>query len=225
MENDFHRPAKRSKISHSHQNHAFYPYDISSSALTRKNFSDDLAPDPGDFWIDSSLYALDPVRTEQQGPFPDSSDWTLTQETLENAFQDDPGIQNWLTDQLPFLFSVEVPLLEQRHVDLGVENPFEDGTIVRYTDRERGKKNVGKNGAVNSYIKFRIRQTDGYQSEAPKGGRRLSMSSNSSRVSTNLNLPQDLIPYLPPNFGKKWTLDETDNKLLRFCRLNPSRKF
>lgn len=251
MDTDYHRPVKRSRISHetearyyapqtppSHPHHHQHPLTPAPSTATAQFYRHDLTsplepftplPLPtqdGNFWVDSSLYALDPLPAFSP-TVPRDGDWVLTQESAEQAStaSGDPTIHSWLAEQIPSLFTARLPRLEERVVDPAIVNPYEDDTEERFSDLVRRKKVVPVDGAINSYIKFRIRHSDHAAPEEPRIGhrRRLSSSSDSSQMS-NSSLPSNVVPYLPPNFGKKWNLDEMDKKLMRFCELLPPPK-
>ncbi len=85
-----------------------------------------------------------------------------------------------------------------------------------------------EDGAVNGYIKFRLRMCDVEDHKSGVLGKGKSFLANPQPKScpqqqTHLTEhkvkgPLIDVPYLPPNFGRRLKLDNTDNKLLKFCK-------
>ncbi|KAH0559375.1 hypothetical protein GP486_004109 [Trichoglossum hirsutum] len=183
----------------------------------------------GDIWSNGSLFAVDisesqPTRRETCNTssnkkrshgraFPNS-------DSVGGLGQDlgfDPTMQEWLFNKFPVQFA-SVPLLENRQVDLSTPNPFADGSIVRHPHLRQMTKTLPEDGAVNGYIKFRLRLShdEDESSETPQ-----SRSFNQRSMAVHHRHMPDLpgnnnVPPLPPHFGRGCKLDSIDNKLFKF---------
>lgn len=127
--------------------------------------------------------------------------------------------QDWLSGFFPELFP-SLPVPEERCVNITIPNPFIEDSVARYSCENRVTFTMPEDGAVNGYIKFRLRMTDSSdESHKPKH----STFGQSSMAVHHRNMPErdipgNNVPYLPPDFGRESKLDGTDIKLLKFCQ-------
>jgi hypothetical protein len=128
----------------------------------------------------------------------------------------------WLSQS----FSPDLPTLEDRVVNLSLENPFESVAEKRHPSL-RKLMSLPKDGAVNGYIKFRLWR-HGLEDDEPSkklglsGRQRLPVQDEQAekpkpRLSIIPALNVEHVPPLPPDFGRGMTLDSMDRKLLDFC--------
>ncbi|KAB8336717.1 hypothetical protein FH972_021026 [Carpinus fangiana] len=101
-----------------------------------------------------------------------------------------------------------------RHVDLAMPNPFLERSQNRHL-RVRAK-NLPRDGDVNGYIKLRIRPDP--SSHLGPIARKRSAERGPPHVGLMTYLNQ--IPYLPPDFGRGFNLDEIDDRIFKFCKFN-----
>lgn len=121
-----------------------------------------------------------------------------------------------------------MPAREGQTFSLNLRNPF----VTNEANRHPGLKRtalIPEDGAVNGYIKFRLRMSDVEDHNPPALGKGKGLASLANSQPSNLmrqpaqhmqhnpNASPIDIPYLPPNFGRRLKLDDTDNKLLKFC--------
>lgn len=130
----------------------------------------------------------------------------------------------WLAQAFPELCPT-VPARGEQTFSLNLRNPF----ATNGTNRHPGLKRtalIPEGGAVNGYIKFRLRMSDVEDQNSPVLGKGKGLANSQppnlmrqplQHMQHNPNAPPIDIPYLPPNFGRRLKLDDTDNKLLKFC--------
>ncbi|KFY16397.1 hypothetical protein V492_01382 [Pseudogymnoascus sp. VKM F-4246] len=184
-----------------------------------------------EIWLSNALFTLD---APQVAPFrPTNSPNKRTRDFTEwdDAFISLPmhtsegfdGItqeqEDWLAKALPELFPT-VPLIEDRLVNLSISNPFADNVPVRHPGLKATSFQL-EDGAVNGYIKFRLRIADvedqrGANAKKNIFAPRLAPSRDNRSLPIPLTLPGDIVPYLPPDFGRGLKFDQTDAKLLKF---------
>jgi hypothetical protein len=120
-----------------------------------------------------------------------------------------------------------MPSKDGQTFSLNLCNPFTTNETNRHP-RLKSTALLPEDGAVNGYIKFRLRMSDVEDHKSPilgkgKGMAFLANSHPTSRPqqsfqnTQNMKAPSNDIQYLPPNFGRRLKLDDTDNKLLKFC--------
>lgn len=128
-----------------------------------------------------------------------------------------PAGQNWLAKTFPDLVP-SVPLLAERTLDLGVENPFAiDNLIVHPRLRSRPVAPVLRTeGAVNGLIKFRFQLKQDQRSNPRRPMYDSSTPENTERANNPFLNP---LPNLPRDFGRGMKLEATDAKLLKFCTI------
>lgn len=127
-------------------------------------------------------------------------------------------LDEWLSSYLPGLVP-PLPSIEDRQVDVTIANPFSGNADSRYAWKRQAVFSTAEDGAVNGYIKFRLRLND-VADDTPTRKR-----NPFARVST-MEVHQRALPdqrgnsvtYLPPDFGKESRLQGDDNKLMRFCK-------
>lgn len=135
--------------------------------------------------------------------------------------------QAWLAQALPELYP-SVPSRGEQTFSLNLFNPF----TINETNRHPSLKTtalIPQDGAVNGYIKFRLRTSDVEDQRSPilGKGKGMAILANSFPTNRPQELPQEMqqspkappmyIQYLPPNFGWRLNLDEVDTKLMKFC--------
>ena len=135
--------------------------------------------------------------------------------------------QAWLAQALPELYP-SIPSKEGQRFSLSLSNPFAANGSNRHP-RLKSTAFLPEDGAVNGYIKFRLRMSDIEDHRSPVLGKGKGMTflANSQpkyrpqlspqHMQQNSGAPPNDIQYLPPNFGRRLKLDDTDNKLLKFC--------
>jgi hypothetical protein len=129
---------------------------------------------------------------------------------------------------LPELYP-SLPSKEGQAFSLTFCNPFTTNESNRHP-RLKTTAFIPEDGTVNGYIKFRLRMSDVEDHKSQVLGMRkgLAVLANSHPTSLQQQPPQHMqynsraspndIQYLPPNFGRRLKLDDTDNKLLKFCK-------
>jgi hypothetical protein len=179
-----------------------------------------VVPDPPQNGEPSWITFNDPVLS-----LFDPSTWatavpSLQSAELDNLYGPDAAEHDWL---YPVLFP-NVPSLEDRFVDLNLENPYDYNGPARHTSL-RTEILRPEGGAVNGYIKFRIRDADpGEAGIKPATGlfgwTTMGVHHRGRPEEPRVSFTD--IPHLPPNFGRGLELDVVDNKLLKFCESPPS---
>ncbi|PGH08398.1 hypothetical protein GX51_01224 [Blastomyces parvus] len=182
-------------------------------------------------WDDRSMFAIDmpnmallPLPNEQptwdndyMASALDISTWLpptpsfLSDDQLINDF--DAAARDWLQQVL----YPDIPSLEDRFVNLSLENPYSDNAPSRH-ETLRTHILTPEDGSVNGYIKFRIRNADLDESSLKAAKRSFGASAMGvhHRNSSEANSLFNNIPYLPPNFASGVKLDAVDGKLLKF---------
>lgn len=106
-------------------------------------------------------------------------------------------------------------------VNLSINNPYEENSLKRHSVFRKLLVLPG-DGAVNSYIKFRLWKNT--IDKSPRGGLfgrpRLEIAEN--RPLTAIIPALDRIPHLPPDFGRGMKLSTLDQNLLDFCECIPA---
>ena len=129
--------------------------------------------------------------------------------------------QQWLRSQFPELYPA-VPSFDNRHVTLGVPNPFAGDGAARHPKLRSAKAAVPGDGAISGLLKFRMRSFDGKSdgSTRPQPTRCFQGSMAVHHRSMPSIPTTEKIPALPPAFGlgRRLHLDATDSKLLKFCK-------
>lgn len=129
--------------------------------------------------------------------------------------------QDWLAAEFPDLFP-SLPDLESRIVNLHLENPFLEGSAVRHPALKTNHT-LPEDGAVNGYIKFRIRfSAEDDTSHRPQAQKATAFGQSTPAVHHRSHHPivGDHVPCVPPDFGKGCKLDNMDSKLMKFCKLS-----
>jgi hypothetical protein len=167
-----------------------------------------------------------------------AEEWIVTALEPVSSDQDDDGLyaeeeattaaQAWLAQALPELYP-SIPAKEGQKFSLSLSNPFATNGSNRHP-RLKSTAFLPEDGAVNGYIKFRLRMSDVEDHRSPVlgKGKGITFLANSQpkhrtqlspqRVPHGSGAPPIDIQYLPPNFGRRLKLDDTDNKLLKFCK-------
>lgn len=126
-----------------------------------------------------------------------------------------------LQNKMPELFP-SVPSIEDRLVNLSLENPFaEYVSRPRHLSLEKRKSATVKQ-AVNGYIKIRLRPNPGSVAMRSSQSQVRSLGSMNSISNYTNFCPLERIPALPPGFGRGIKLDAIDDKTLKFCTLKRS---
>jgi hypothetical protein len=130
----------------------------------------------------------------------------------------EPIDQDWLAAQFPELYP-SVPDIENRMVDLHLENPFLEDSEVRHPVL-RTNHTLPEDGAVNGYIKFRIRFSEENNTGCRPRAQNATFGQSTLAVHHRNYHPVvgDHVPYVPPDFGKGSKLDSMDGKLMKFCK-------
>lgn len=164
-------------------------------------------------WI---ITALEPVSSDQG-----DDDLYGGEEATTEA-------QVWLAQAMPELYP-SIPSKEGQSFSLSLSNPFAANGSNRHP-RLKSTAFLPEDGAVNGYIKFRLRMSDVEDHRSPVlgKGKGITFLGNSQprhrtqlspqHMQQNSGAPPNDIQYLPPNFGRRLKLDDTDNKLLKFCK-------
>jgi len=114
-----------------------------------------------------------------------------------------------------------VPLLCNRNIDLALPNPFSEDATGRHPE-DRGIKILPDDGKVDGYIKFRIRPTSMPTDDNGTLSHKFTQKSLGLHRQSLPNIPGvNNIPFVPPDFGRGYKLDSTDNKLFKFCNFSP----
>ena len=121
----------------------------------------------------------------------------------------------WMYDVFPEA-SLGLPLKAAQQATTDLENPFTDGLIMRHPGLRKDAYNTETEG-VNGYIKFRLQAAD-FDCEPSSSVRIFDQTTPSNHSRKPILGPLDLVPRLPPDFGKGLKLDKMDAKLLTFCR-------
>lgn len=109
--------------------------------------------------------------------------------------------QAWLTVQFPELFP-SLPAAEDRLVNLAIPNPFLEGSANRHAFL-RPSKTLPEDGAVDGYVKFRIRFTREDTRSHPRAQRTVfSLSSLAVHHRNRYPIGEQNVPSLPPDFGR-----------------------
>lgn len=130
--------------------------------------------------------------------------------------------RQWFRENFPE-FEPTIPSFDHRSVNLNVPNPFSKDGEARHPKLREKKSAMSVDGAVNGLIKFHIGSSDGIDKgsvDAPSS--RFAQRQMAVHHRTNPNFrPDKGVPPLPPGFGRdgKLKLDQTDTRLLRFCKL------
>jgi hypothetical protein len=187
-------------------------------------------------WSDQSMFALDaPALAPELFQYTEP-DWPA--DAFQDIFLPSFGSPAWMASMPSFLSGAhthndldhtgqawleqtlypDVPSLEERFVDLTLDNPYSENAIVRHKTLRKALA-MPEDGAVNGYIKFRIRNAD-LDERSTKRAKSLvgGLSVPSRDTSSPSQSPFSNIPYLPPDFGRGVKLDEVDSKLLKFCK-------
>lgn len=185
-------------------------------------------------WSDQSLFAievpsLDPLLLPlDEGPdsFEDlacppfgPSTWLESVSRYSQIPESTMEVDSEAIDWLNSVLYPDLPSLEDRFIDLTLENPYEQNETARHVSL-RPQMSEPLEGAVNGYIKFRILNAD-FGDQNKHGARGLFRGNlpGMPRQPTIMDKMPLLanIPLLPPDFGKGVKLDAVDNKLLKFC--------
>lgn len=180
-----------------------------------------------EYWSSKNFFAVDttPLNSfggstedNQTGPFfahdgADINSWNLR---IIELSPDTHAHQTSVTD---ILFPT-LPLKVNRQVDLGLLNPF-----AKHAKERQGKPrvpiirtNTGEvNGEINGYIKIRIQSRAFEEIKRPQNLFHHSRTVQPASLEHKL-LPREIIPLLPPDFGRGLGLDADDNKLFTFCK-------
>jgi hypothetical protein len=131
-------------------------------------------------------------------------------------------VQGFLVEHFPELYPF-VPSADERVVDLSIPNPFAEDSLNRHPTVRQSTVKLPDDGAVSGYIKFRLRVSDGDGDSvmAPRRNIFAQKSIENSMGVHHRQMPElpgtNNVPSLPPDFGRGCKLDNTDNKLLKFC--------
>ena len=130
--------------------------------------------------------------------------------------------QRWLQEAFPEFYPA-VPSLGHRSVILNISNPFSKDGEARHPKLREKKSAMSADGAVNGLIKFHIGSSDGidkHAGDAPCSSLAQRQMAVHHRTNPNFR-PKEGVPPLPPGFGRdgKLKLDQTDTRLLTFCKL------
>ena len=133
--------------------------------------------------------------------------------------------QSWIAANFPELYP-SVPSMEDRPANIEIRNPFLEISENRHPFLRQAVSTLPKDGALDGYIKFRIRASERHGSErCPRRkdvlGKRLTTLQKYHKR-PELEPLEDFIPSLPPDFDKQCKMDNTDHKLLKFCKTSPS---
>jgi hypothetical protein len=128
----------------------------------------------------------------------------------------------WIRELFPGI-SPTLPSIENRQTHKSISNPFTEVSFLRHaTLRNTTNAVTDENGVVDGYIKFRIRPGgDGARQQMPVRQRSLDASAMGVHHRSTPAAMGNHIPVLPPGFGKKFTLDAMDSKLMKFCEPIP----
>jgi hypothetical protein len=105
-----------------------------------------------------------------------------------------------------------------RQVYTTLSHPFTEVSLGRHATIKPEPSEVPQNGAVDGYVKFRI--LPGGDNVRPQETRQKNAGLRSMGVHhrTVPGITSNHIPGLPPGFGKNFTFDAMDSKLMKFCK-------
>jgi len=122
--------------------------------------------------------------------------------------------QNIQPSTVTSLLYPDLPSVAEREVNPGLLNPFDENGKSRHRHLRAVVKQP-KGGEVNSYIKVRFQPNEEAVGKDTTATTKLVLS---RRRKTMAMARSDIIPLLPPNFGRTLKLDPDDDRLLKFCR-------
>jgi hypothetical protein len=127
--------------------------------------------------------------------------------------------RQWLRESFPEL-EPTIPSFDDRSVILNIPVPFAKDGEARHPKLREKKSAMSVDGAVNGLLKFHIGSSDGNDKssvDAPFARRQMAVHHRAYPTFRQ----NEGVPPLPPGFGRdgKLKLDQTDTRLLRFCKL------
>lgn len=213
-------------------------------------FEDSNASSLQDIWANASLFSLEcaqdvydtsPEKSRKRGAKSPIMDMCTVADSLSSGHEDaqSPGVEilpqvdwtisedvpSWLSGPFPLLYP-SVPSPDDRPADMQILNPFLDVSENRHPFLRQRVSAVPEDGAFNGYLKFRIRSSEPRGSESNPRQKslfgRMPLLAQKHRDVSDPETLQESLSALPPDFGRKCKLDATDNKLLKFCKFNPT---
>ncbi|EXJ92219.1 hypothetical protein A1O3_00769 [Capronia epimyces CBS 606.96] len=199
--------------------------DAQGEQQQQASSSSDHTLDHTELWSDQNFFAVDPFPIDPRGPFSQALlDEFLAPDTAREAW--DADLASLASEQSQSSSTVEgdlvtrilfpdLPSLLHRQVDLGLLNPFAEGSVGRYN---APRTVVAAEGEVNGYLKFRLQRTQTGFTETRKGNRVFGRTSfgTRQRPSALAQWERTIIPLLPSGFGRALKLDDKDRTLLNF---------
>jgi len=145
----------------------------------------------------------------------DHASWDRTFQEHRNESSSDADV---LAKFFPYLWP-SLPSLEDRRLELDVVNPYIDNAINHHRTLRAAVASIPEDGAINGYIKFRLRMSD-FESDHSNDPRRNIFGQQAFGMH-HRQVPGTVstvnIPSLPPDFGRGCKLNPTDRNLLTFC--------
>ena len=142
-------------------------------------------------------------------------DATFAPENVQDSVEI-AGFDDWFKQVVPQMVP-SLPTMEHRQVDLDIVNPFAVDSEDRYASKRQAVFNLPNNGAVNSYMKFRIQSRPATESNNTqrRSSYRPSVTAHERTVPDEQG---SSVALLPPGFERHNKFGENDSNLLRFCK-------